>query len=179
MGGLPKLLKDNEAPPDEDEKSFKNLKSKLILKSIEIPEDFDSDKYFKNEENEYLDINLGDVDNLVDEIKQNVKNIDNITDIGNNKSINFNDIINFLKDIMKGKINNSNKEKKYNEKFKNIEENLENRTKYNNTIKLYIIYLNQLKKYYLHLKNHQAKVQLLVIYLFFCLKYILIIIQKI
>ena len=52
MGGLPKLLKDNEAPPDEDEKSFKNLKSKLILKSIEIPEDFDSDKYFKNEENE-------------------------------------------------------------------------------------------------------------------------------
>ena len=84
----------------------------MILKNIEIPEDFDSDKYFKNEENEYLDINLGDVDNLVDEIKQNVKNIDNITDIGNNKSINFNDIINFLKDIMKGKINNSNKEKK-------------------------------------------------------------------
>ena len=78
---------------------------------------------------------------------------------------------------MKGKINNSNKEKKYNAKFKNIEENLENRTKYNNTIKLYIIYLNQLKKYYLPLKNHQAKVQLLVIYLFFCLKYILIIIQ--
>ena len=67
--------------------------------------------------NEYLDINLGDVDNLVGEIKQNVKNIDNIIDIGNNKSINFNDIINFLKDIMKGKTNNSNKKKKYNEKF--------------------------------------------------------------
>ena len=53
---------------------------------------------------------------LIGEIKQNVKNIDNIINIGNNKSINFNDIINFLKDIMKGKINNSNKQKKYNEK---------------------------------------------------------------
>ena len=59
---------------------------------------------------------------------------------------------------MNGKINNSNKVKKYNEKFKNIEKNLENKTKDNNTIKLYIIYLSQLKKYYLPLKNHQAKV---------------------
>ena len=131
----------------------------MILESRENPEDFDIDKYFRDKKNEYLDINLRDVDNLVGEIKQNVKNIDNIIDIGNNKSINFYDIINFLKDIMKGKINNSNKEKKYNEKFKNIEENLENRTKYNNTIKLYIIYLNQLKNlYYLPLKNYQAKV---------------------
>ena len=47
---------------------------------------------------------------------------------------------------MNNKINNSNKEKKYNEKFKNIEENLKNKTKENNTIKLYIIYLNKLKK---------------------------------
>ena len=148
LGELPKLLKDNEALPDEDEKSFKNLKSKLILKSIEIPEDFDS---------EYLDINFGDVDNLVGEIKQNVKNIDNIINIGNNKSINFNDIINFLKDIMKGKINNSNKEKKYNEKFKNIGENLESRTKYNNSIRLYIIYLNQLKNILFTLKKSSGK----------------------
>ena len=83
---------------------------------------------------------------MVDKIKQDVKKIDNIIDIGNNKSINFNDIINFSKDIINGKINNSNKEKKYNEKFNNIEEYLENKTKDNNTIKLYIIYLNQLKK---------------------------------
>ena len=154
LGGLPKLLKDNEVPPDKDEKRFKNLESKFILESIENPEDFDIDKYFKDE---YLDINLGDVDNLVGEIKQNVKNIDNIIDIGNNKSINFNDIIIFLKDIMKGKINNSNKEKKYNEKFKNIEENLENRTKYNNTIRLYIIYLNQLKNILFTLKKSSGK----------------------
>ena len=59
MGGLPKLLKDNMVPPDEDEKSFKNLESKLILKSIENPEDFDIDEYFKDE---YLDVNLGNVD---------------------------------------------------------------------------------------------------------------------
>ena len=154
MVGLPKLLKDNEAPPDKDEKSFKNLESKFMLESIENPEDFDIDKYFKNE---YLDINLGDIDNLVGEIKQNVKNINNIIDIGNNKSINFNDIINFLKDVMKGKINNFNKEKKYHEKFKNIEENLENRTKYNNTIRLYIIYLNQLKNILFTLKKSSGK----------------------
>ena len=91
------------------------------------------------------------------EIKQNVKNIDNIINIGNNKSINFNDIINFLKDIMKGKINNYNKEKKYNEKFKNIEENLENRAKYNNTIRLYIIYFNQLKNILFTLKKSSGK----------------------
>ena len=91
------------------------------------------------------------------EIKQNVKNIDNIINIGNNKSINFNDIINFLKDIMKGKINNYNKEEKYNEKFKNIEENLENRAKYNNTIRLYIICFNQLKNILFTLKKSSGK----------------------
>ena len=150
LGGLPKLLKDNKArtfaPPYKDEERLKNLAIRLKSESTEIPEDFDSDKYFKGEENKYLDINLSDVDNLVGKIKQNVKKIDNIIDIGNNESINFNDIINFSIDIMNGKINNSNKEKKYNEKFKNIEENLENRTKNTNAIKLYIIYLNQLKK---------------------------------
>ena len=62
--------------------------------------------------NNYLDINLSDVDNLVDKIKQNVKKIDKIIDIGDNESINSNDIINFSKDIMNGKINNSNIEKK-------------------------------------------------------------------
>ena len=53
-----------------------------------------------------------------------------IIDIGDNKSINFNDIIHFSKDIISGKINNFNKEKKPNEKFKDIEKNLENKKKY-------------------------------------------------
>ena len=150
MGGLPKLLKDNRDLPDKNEEWLK-------LEGIKIPEDFNIDKYFKGEKNKYLYINLSDVNNLVDKIKQDVKKIDNIIDIGNNKSINFNDIITFSKDIMNGKINNSNKEKKYNEKFKNIEENLENKTKDNNTIKLYIIYLNQLKKILFTLKKSSGK----------------------
>ena len=41
--------------------------------------------------------------------------------------------------------------------FKNIEENLENRTKYNNTIRLYIIYLNQLKNILFTLKKSSGK----------------------
>ena len=60
----------------------------------------------------------------------------NIIDIGDNNSINFNDIIDFSKDIIDGKINNFNKEKKYNEKFKDIEKKLENKKKYTNDIKL-------------------------------------------
>ena len=154
LGGLPKLIKDIEkkdkartfALPDKDEERLENLEIRLKLQSKEIPEDFDIDKIFRDEKNEYLSINLDDVGDLVGKMKENVKKIDNIIDIGNNESINFIDIINFSKDITDGKINNSNKEKKYNEKFKNIEKNLENRTKDTNAIKLYIIYLNQLKK---------------------------------
>ena len=52
--------------------------------------------------------------------KQILKKKD-IIDIVYNKNINFNDIIDFSKDIIDGKINNFNKEKKYNEKFKDIE----------------------------------------------------------
>ena len=52
-----------------------------------------------------------------------------IIDIGDNKSINFNDIIDFSKDIIDGKINNFNKETKHNEKFENIEKNLKNKKK--------------------------------------------------
>ena len=46
LGRIPKLLEDNKvrtfAPPD---------KVKEILKSKEISEDFDSDKFFRDEEN--------------------------------------------------------------------------------------------------------------------------------
>ena len=80
-----------------------------------------------NEKNEYLNINLSDINNLFDTVKKKILKKNNIIDIGDNKSINFNDIIDFLKDIIDGKINNFNKEKKYNEKFKDIEKNLENK----------------------------------------------------
>ena len=62
-------------------------------------------------------------------MKKNIEKKNHIIYIGDNKSINFNDIIDFSKDIIDGKINNFNKEKKYNEKFKDIEKNLENKKK--------------------------------------------------
>ena len=66
---------------------------------------------------------------MFDTVKKNIENENNIIDIGDNKSINFNDIIDFSKDIIDSKINNFNKEKKYNENFKDIEKNLENKKK--------------------------------------------------
>ena len=53
---------------------------------------------------------------MFDTVKKKILKKNKIIDIGDNKSINFNDIIDFLKDIIDGKINNFNKEKKYNEK---------------------------------------------------------------
>ena len=111
MGGLPKLIEDIEeartfAPPDNDKKELKKL-----LESKEISEDIDINELFRDEKNEYLDINLSDVNNLFDTVKKNIGNKNNIIDIGDNKSINFNDIIDFSKDIIDGKINNSDKEK--------------------------------------------------------------------
>ena len=81
---------------------------------------------------------------MFDTVKKNIEK-KKIIDIDDNTSINFNDIIDFSKDITDGKINNFNKEKKYNEKFKDIEKNLENKKKDTNDIKLYIIYVNRLK----------------------------------
>ena len=42
-----------------------------MLKYKKIPKDFDIDKLLKNE-NEYINIDLGDVNNLVGEMKKNV-----------------------------------------------------------------------------------------------------------
>ena len=66
--------------------------------------------------------------------------------------------------------------KKYNENFKDVEKNLENRTKDSNNIKLYNYYLNYLKRILFSTRKLSDKG--LVLYLFFCLKYILIIVQK-
>ena len=79
---------------------------------------------------------------MIDEVRNNFEKRNNILDIGNNKSVNFNDILNFLQDIIDGEVSDFNKEEKYNEKFKNVEENLENRTKNSNDIRLYNHYLN-------------------------------------
>ena len=66
---------------------------------------------------------------MFDTVKKILKK-KNIIDLIDNKSINFNDIVDFSKDIIDGKINNFNKEKKYNEKFKDIKKNLEIKKKY-------------------------------------------------
>ena len=59
-----------------------------------------------------MNINLSDINNLFDTVKKNIeKKYIYIIDIGENKSINFNDIIDFSKGIIDGKINNFNKEK--------------------------------------------------------------------
>ena len=79
-------------------------------------------------------------------MKKKIKKRNNILDIGNNKSVNFNDILIFLQNIIDGEVNDFNKEKKYNEKFKDVEKNLENRTKDSNDIILYNHYLNYLKR---------------------------------
>ena len=63
---------------------------------------------------------------MFDRVRKNFEKKIYIIDIGDNKSINFNDSIDFSKDIIDGKIHNFNKEKAYNEKFKDIKKNLEN-----------------------------------------------------
>ena len=45
-------------------------------------------------------------------MKKNFQKRNNILDIGNNKSINFNDILNFLNNIIDGKVNDFKKQKK-------------------------------------------------------------------
>ena len=107
FSGLPTLFQDIEKK-DNKVRTF-------------APADIDKEI---DEKNEYLNINLSDINNLFDTVKKNIEK-KSIIDIGDNKTINFNDIIDFSKDIIDGKINNFNKEKKYNEKFKDIEKNLE------------------------------------------------------
>ena len=60
----------------------------------------------------------------------------------------------FLYDIKDG---NFNKEREYEKRLKKTEKELENRKKYNNNIRRYKQYLNDLKKILFSDKNHQAK----------------------
>ena len=112
--------------------------------------DFEELQELKDEllkdDNKYVNINLSNVNDLIDKVKKNFEKRNNILDIGINKSVNFNDILNFLQDIIDGEVNDFNKEKKYNKKFKDVEKNLENRTENSNDIKLYNYYLNYLKR---------------------------------
>ena len=153
------------APSDDDDDEMKKLaeitKAKLKLGKLEMPdvlikpieklldkikrpEDFERERILKNI-NKSEDINLNDVNNLIDEIKKNITMGDNVLDLGNDEYVYFNDISDFLHDIKYGVINNLNREKKYNAKFRNIENKLANKKNYSRNIKLYQKYLNDLK----------------------------------
>ena len=127
-----------------------------IIAKMKKSQDLERDKSLKNI-NKYEDINLNGVNNLIDEIKKNIKMDDNILDLGDDKYVYFNHINDFLCDIKYGNINNFNREKKYKEKFEDIENKLANKKRYGKYVNLYVKYLNNLKKYYL-LKNHRVEV---------------------
>ena len=112
---------------------------------IKRPEDLKMAKFLENI-NKYESINLNDVNDLIEEIKENITMGDNIVDLGDGKEVYFNDLNNFSYDIKDRKINNSNKEKEYEKKFEDIENKLANRKKYNKNIRLYEKYLNYFKK---------------------------------
>ena len=76
MSGLPKLIEDIEkartfAPPDNDKEEFKSKKvRKKKVESKKNSEDIDINELFRDEKNEYLNINLVDVNNVFDKIKK-------------------------------------------------------------------------------------------------------------
>ena len=123
---------------------------------IKRPEDLKMAKFLENI-NKYESINLNDVNDLIEEIKENITMGDNIVDLGDGKEVYFNDLNNFLYDIKDGKINNSNKEKEYEKKFEDIENKLANRKKYNKNIRLYEKYLNYFKKILFSNKKSSGK----------------------
>ena len=152
MGGIPTLIQDLEKKDDKARTfapTHKRETKKIIsdFKELqEISKDRDIDRLLKDHD-QYVNINLSNVNDLIDEVKKKIEKRNNILDIGNNKSINFIDILNFLQNTIDGEVNDFSKEEKYNEKFKDVEKNLENRTKNSNDIRLYNYYLNYLKKY--------------------------------
>ena len=139
---LAKLTKGRIKTPDDiiDQSSIKR-----IFDKIKKPKDLEMDKFLKII-NKCQTINLHDVDNLIYEIERNITERDNIVDLGNNKEIYFRDLNNFLYDIRDGKISDFNKEREYEKRLTNSENKLENTIKYNNKIRSYKQYLNDLKK---------------------------------
>ena len=97
-------------------------------------------------ENKYEDIDLDDIDTLINRIYNETTEIDNIVVIGNNKKNYFKDLTNFLNDIKNCKINDFNKEMKYEKRLKDTEINLANRAELSDSTRLYERYINILKR---------------------------------
>ena len=118
--------------------------TELSFDTIKRPEDLERDKIFKDM-NKYEDINLDDVNKLINTIKDEIIEGDNIVDVGDNREIYFRDLINFLYDIKNGKINDFNKEREYEKRLKNTAIRLANKTEFGKFTR-YEIYINRLKR---------------------------------
>ena len=83
---------------------------------------------------------------LINRIYNETTKIDNTVDIGNNKKNYFQDLTNFLNDIIIGKINDFNKEMEYEKRLKDTEIKLANRTELSDSTRLYEKYINILTR---------------------------------
>ena len=153
---MPKILQDVRkrddkaitfAPPDNNDEL--NKIKDLAEETLALTEltNLKKIKDFEKTRDVYDRINLNDVNDLINEIEYNVNEGNNIVDLGNNKSMYFRDLHNFLYDIKDNKINNFNKKEQCEKRIMNIENKLKNRKIKSNTYKdLYIKYLNNLKR---------------------------------
>ena len=116
----------------------------------------------KNIIDEYKDINLNRVDDLINEIGYNVTIDNNIVDLGDYESIYFKDLLDFLYYIKNNKISKFNKTRVYNDRIKKIENKLINTERDSNNINKYKIFIKKLKNIIgghdtSDIKKHQAK----------------------
>ena len=106
--------------------------------------------FFKDENlksmDKYEDIDLDSINMLINRIYNETNKLDNIVDAGNDKKNYFKDLINFLHDIRNGKIDDFNKETKYEKRLKDTEKKLTNRTELSDSTRLYERYINILKR---------------------------------
>ena len=133
------------APPDNNDKfdEINDLAEEALalslLTKLKKPNDL------KNTIDEYKDINLNRVDDLINEIGYNVTIDNNIVDLGDNESIYFKDLLDFLYDIENNKINAFNKTRAYNGRIKKIENKFINTKRDSNNINKYKIFIKKLK----------------------------------
>ena len=112
---------------------------------IKGPEDLKMAKFLENI-NKYESINLNDVNNLIEVIKENITMGNNIVDLGDGKEVYSNDLNNFytilktVRSIILIKRKNMKKSLKILKTSSRIEK------KYNKNISLYEKYLSDLKK---------------------------------
>ena len=94
----------------------------------------------------YENIDSVSINMLTNRIYYETNKLDNIGDVGNDKKNYIKDLINFLHDIRNGKIDDFNKEMKYEKRLKDTEIKLANRAEFSGSTKLCEQYINILKK---------------------------------